>query len=62
VPDGGSVFWKIVNTTGRTKDAEYIKQLTGETMRSIQQETDAQCTGIVMDGAAANRSALKQLQ
>ncbi|KAJ9505608.1 hypothetical protein QJQ45_011235 [Haematococcus lacustris] len=67
-PDGGVLFIKVKDVSGKRKDAVAIKDIHLEVLEELRKElelqggTEMNCLGFIMDNTAANMKALRLLQ
>jgi hypothetical protein len=60
-PNGGSVFWKVVNAAGQLMDHEWIVQLVRCVGSEVNEATAAACIGSIMDNTSTNKKTQKCL-
>jgi hypothetical protein len=56
-PNGGSVFWNVVNAAGHFKDHEWIVRLVQRVGEEVNEATAAACIGSIMDNTSTNKKA-----
>jgi hypothetical protein len=56
-PNGGSVFWKLVNAACQVKDHEWIVQLVQRVGEKVNEATAAACIVSIMDNTSTNKKA-----
>ncbi|KAJ9525779.1 hypothetical protein QJQ45_003396 [Haematococcus lacustris] len=64
-PDGGMLFLRVVDVSGKRKDALAIMELHMEILHDLRKDLDmdsVMCVGFIMDNTSANLSAMRMLQ
>ncbi|KAJ9510441.1 hypothetical protein QJQ45_015918 [Haematococcus lacustris] len=64
-PDGGMLFLRVVDVSGKRKDALAIMELHMEILNDLRKDLDVDsvvCVGFIMDNTSANLSAMRMLQ
>ena len=62
MPNGGSIFLKVLNTAGMCKDAKWVVEQHVELAMEVTSGNPERLVGVIMDNTKTNLSALKQLQ
>lgn len=61
-PAGGAVFYKVLDTSGKAKNAEYIQKLHNDWADELTGKDRTKVLGVVMDGPAINIKAMRLLE
>ncbi|KAJ9506944.1 hypothetical protein QJQ45_016537 [Haematococcus lacustris] len=64
-PYGGMLFLRVVDVSGKRKDAGAIKELHMEVLQDLCKDlglASVECHGVIMDNTAANHSAMRMMQ
>ncbi|KAJ9524361.1 hypothetical protein QJQ45_008563 [Haematococcus lacustris] len=64
-PYGGLLFLRVVDVSGKRKDAGAIKELHMEVLQDLCKDlglASVECHGVIMDNTAANHSAMRMMQ
>ncbi|KAJ9526236.1 hypothetical protein QJQ45_009709 [Haematococcus lacustris] len=64
-PYGGMLFLRVVDVSGKRKDAGAIKELHMEVLQDVCKDlglASVECHGVIMDNTAANHSAMRMMQ
>ena len=62
MPNGGSIFLKVLNTAGMCKDAKWVVEQHVELPMEVTSDNPERLVGVIMDNTKTNLSAFKQLQ